>query len=223
VVIGCSSGAYDENEEVKVSGAVVVGNAAEAGKNSVSIGQYANSASENIVAVGQGAYAAGKNAVVVGSGAASEAETSVVIGHGACCNGSGNVDYTPDRSVVIGANAQVEDYADQIVIGYGAESVTDWDEDLPARNNIVIGTNANANGRENSIVIGHGSKVGYNSICIAQNETQTGEYQIKIGSGTMRTVQIGFLTITQDAGKLIFQTSGTEGRTFELRAKDLPE
>ncbi|EFK3858634.1 YadA-like family protein [Escherichia coli] len=179
---------------------IAIGQEAQSGIGSTSLGFKSQATGERSVALGQTADATGNRAIAIGSGAKSTADYSLTLGNGSKA--------FAENATAIGKDARAEGKGSQ---AFGKVALA------TGENAIALGSNSNASG-EGSVALGENSFAGgINSLALGSQSNANGDNAVALGVGSVaeqdNTVSVGNSTtqrkITNMAAGLI-QPGSTE-------------
>ncbi|WP_097738052.1 YadA-like family protein [Escherichia coli] len=146
---------------------IAIGQEAQSGIGSTSLGFKSQATGERSVALGQTADATGNRAIAIGSGAKSTADYSLTLGNGSKA--------FAENATAIGKDARAEGKGSQ---AFGKVALA------TGENAIALGSNSNASG-DNAVALGklsNASKI--NSIALGSNSTASGEGSVALGENS---------------------------------------
>ncbi|MCV1203887.1 YadA-like family protein [Escherichia coli] len=179
---------------------IAIGQEAQSGIGSTSLGFKSQATGERSVALGQTADATGNRAIAIGSGAKSTADYSLTLGNGSKA--------FAENATAIGKDARAEGKGSQ---AFGKVALA------TGENAIALGSNSTASG-EGSVALGENSFAGgINSLALGSQSNANGDNAVALGVGSVaeqdNTVSVGNSTtqrkITNMAAGLI-QPGSTE-------------
>ncbi len=179
---------------------IAIGQEAQSGIGSTSLGFKSQATGERSVALGQTADATGNRAIAIGSGAKSTADYSLTLGNGSKA--------FAENATAIGKDARAEGKGSQ---AFGKVALA------TGENAIALGSNSNASG-DNAVALGENSFAGgINSLALGSQSNANGDNAVALGVGSVaeqdNTVSVGNSTtqrkITNMAAGLI-QPGSTE-------------
>ncbi|WP_189364650.1 ESPR-type extended signal peptide-containing protein, partial [Ignatzschineria ureiclastica] len=170
------------NVDISATNAVGIGNDLSKilGGNSVTIGNNITETGESAVAIGDGAYA-GERSIGLGNTAWAYGKDAIVMGTNASSVGN-----TGDRSIVIGANAKVNNVASAIALGDSSLVST--------ANSMALGSSSKATGTT-SVALGNASSAtGANSVALGAGSIASEANVVAVGSSSTNTRKIKWVT-----------------------------
>ncbi|MHA6397234.1 YadA-like family protein [Escherichia coli] len=177
---------------------IAIGQEAQSGIGSTSLGFKSQATGERSVALGQTADATGNRAIAIGSGAKSTADYSLTLGNGSKA--------FAENATAIGKDARAEGKGSQ---AFGKVALA------TGENAIALGSNSNASG-VGSVALGENSFAGgINSLALGSQSNANGDNAVALGVGSVaeqdNTVSVGNSTtqrkITNMAAGLILPGS----------------
>ncbi|HDS0680302.1 TPA: YadA-like family protein [Escherichia coli] len=177
---------------------IAIGQEAQSGIGSTSLGFKSQATGERSVALGQTADATGNRAIAIGSGAKSTADYSLTLGNGSKA--------FAENATAIGKDARAEGKGSQ---AFGKVALA------TGENAIALGSNSNASG-DNAVALGENSFAGgINSLALGSQSNANGDNAVALGVGSVaeqdNTVSVGNSTtqrkITNMAAGLILPGS----------------
>ena len=193
---------------------IAIGQEAQSGIGSTSLGFKSQATGERSVALGQTADATGNRAIAIGSGAKSTADYSLTLGNGSKA--------FAENATAIGKDARAEGKGSQafgkVALATGENAIAlGSNSNASGDNAVALGSNSTASG-EGSVALGENSFAGgINSLALGSQSNANGDNAVALGVGSVaeqdNTVSVGNSTtqrkITNMAAGLI-QPGSTE-------------